>query len=83
MNLFMARLVVGQCTGPFILVHGTRVLDGEQGEWCILFWRQFGLDETVEWDNLCRQIQALLEDPNEDGMHWALETSGEYSTRSI
>ncbi|XP_051221392.1 uncharacterized protein [Lolium perenne] len=59
------------------------VLDGVPGEWRLRFRRQFGLAETVEWDNLCREVQGLPLSTDDDEVSWALEPSGIYSTSSV
>jgi hypothetical protein len=41
------------------------------------------LAETVEWDNLCREIQGLPLEEDNDMISWSLENSGEFSTRSV
>jgi hypothetical protein len=58
------------------------VTGGVPGEWRIHFRRQFDLAELVEWDNLCREVQGLPVDAEEDVVSWSLEASGRYSTRS-
>jgi hypothetical protein len=71
------------CTHPDVTVHATRVLGGIPGEWRIQFRRQFSLAESVEWDNLCREVQALPVDEQNDRVSWALDNSGIFSTRSV
>jgi hypothetical protein len=56
---------------------------GTPGEWRILFHRQLGLLELVEWDNLCREVQGLLVEEEDDDVSWSLEPSGLYSTSSM
>jgi hypothetical protein len=41
------------------------------------------LPELVEWDNLCREVQGLPVEKDEDVVSWALEPSGQFSTNSI
>jgi hypothetical protein len=76
-------LLFACCADPFLTVHDARVEGGVPGEWRIRFRRQFGLAETVEWENLCREVQALPSLATEDRVSWALENDGEFSTRSI
>jgi hypothetical protein len=49
----------------------------------IRFRRTFSLAETVEWSNLCRVFNLHPFGQGNDVVSWALEVSGEYSTRSI
>ncbi|KAK1693054.1 hypothetical protein QYE76_009751 [Lolium multiflorum] len=53
------------------------------GGWRIRFRRSFGLAERVEWDNLCRIFDLSPASEGNDVVRWALEQSGEYSTRSM
>jgi hypothetical protein len=56
---------------------------GTPGEWRILFRRQLGLNELVEWENLCREVPGLPVEDEDDAMSWTLEPSGRYLTRSM
>jgi hypothetical protein len=71
------------CETPFITVEGARVGPGTPGEWRLRFRRQFGLHEAVEWENLCREVQALPVSTRDDVISWSLEPSGSFSTRSM
>jgi hypothetical protein len=64
-------------------VQGARVEGGSPGEWRILFCRQLGLNELVDWENLCREVQGLLIEEENDEVSWSLEPSGRFSTRSM
>jgi hypothetical protein len=68
---------------PFITVFRAKVLEGEPEEWRLRFRRQFGLAEAVEWDNLCREVQALPLELEDEVVSWALEPSDVFSTNSI
>ncbi|KAK1663022.1 hypothetical protein QYE76_051181 [Lolium multiflorum] len=71
------------CDQPFITVDAAKVRDGPPGAWRIRFRRQFSLAETVEWDNLCREIQDLPTDDQPDVVSWSLEPSGVFSAKSV
>jgi hypothetical protein len=60
-------------------VVGVRSAEG----WHIRFRRTFGLEEMVEWENLCRIFDIHLVHTDEDQVFWALEPSGMYSTHSM
>nr|XP_051197209.1 uncharacterized protein LOC127310588 [Lolium perenne] len=71
------------CDQPFITVDAARDRGGAPGAWRIRFRRQFSLAETVEWDNLCREIQELPTDDQHDVVSWSLEPSGMFSAKSV
>jgi hypothetical protein len=71
------------CDQPFVTVHAARTVDGSPGEWRLHFRRQFSIAEMVEWDNLCREVQALPDSDLPDEVSWALEPSGTFSTKSV
>jgi hypothetical protein len=37
----------------------------------------------VEWDNLCREVQGLPIETEDDKVSWSLEPSGRFSSRSM
>jgi hypothetical protein len=66
------------CAFPYIMVK-----DARQGQgWGILFRRPLGLAETIEWDNLTRELDGIKASELQDGVSWKLEQSGVFSTRS-
>jgi hypothetical protein len=71
------------CDQPFITVDAARDRGGAPGAWRIRFRRQFSLAETVEWDNLCREIHDLPTDDQHDVVSWSLEPSGMFSAKSV
>ncbi|KAK1607583.1 hypothetical protein QYE76_031256 [Lolium multiflorum] len=71
------------CDQPFVTVHAARTMEGTPGEWRLRFRRQFSLAERVEWDNLCREVQALQVLDLPDEVSWSLEPSGTFSTKSV
>jgi hypothetical protein len=76
-------LLFSCCANPFITVQGTRVIGGTPGEWRVLFRRQMDLLELVECDNLCREVQGLPIEVDEDTVTWALEPLGQFSNNSM
>jgi hypothetical protein len=67
------------CDNHFATVAAVRSAEG----WHIRFRRTFGLEETVEWENLCRIFDLHPIHTDEDQVTWALEPSGVYSTHSM
>jgi hypothetical protein len=61
------------------MVAGMRSLEG----WHIRFRRNFGLAETVEWNNLCRIFDLHSFSQGKDKVSWELQASGEYSVNSL
>jgi hypothetical protein len=60
-------------------VVGVRDAEG----WHMRFRRNFGIVETVEWDNLCRIFDLHPFSHGNDKVTWGLENSGEFTTKSI
>lgn len=67
------------CDNQYATVAGVRSTEG----WRIRFRRPFGLDESVEWDNLCRIFDLHPISTGGDEVSWVLESSGQFSTNSI
>jgi hypothetical protein len=67
------------CDNHFATVAAVRSAEG----WHIRFRRTFGLEERVEWENLCRIFDLHPIQTDEDQITWALEPSGVYSTHSM
>jgi hypothetical protein len=67
------------CSLPYITVHAA----WNHSEWGILFRRPFGLPESVEWDNLTRELDGVVLSPVVDVISWSLEPLGRFSMSSI
>ncbi|KAK1607661.1 hypothetical protein QYE76_031334 [Lolium multiflorum] len=67
------------CDSPFITVLGAR--DGPG--WRLRFGRPFSLAETVEWDNLTRELDFTQASADDDVVSWRLEASGDFSAKSL
>jgi hypothetical protein len=67
------------CTSPFITVLGAR--DGPG--WRLQFRRPFSLAETVEWDNLTRELDFTQASAEDDLVSWRLEASGDFTAKSL
>jgi hypothetical protein len=67
------------CAFPFIMVRAARQGQG----WGILFRRPLGVAETIEWENLTRELDGVVISDSQDGITWNLEQSGVFSTRSM
>jgi hypothetical protein len=82
---FMARFphLFSCCTNPLISVFDAKPPEGHPGEWGIAFRRQFGTAETVEWDNLRREVMGWHPGLEEDKVSWSLDASGTYTTNSV
>lgn len=54
-----------------------------QGQWSLNFRRQFGDSERDEWSQLITDTENLELDPGKDVVRWALDKSGNFSTKSL
>jgi hypothetical protein len=55
----------------------------EEGEWRITFCRAFGQEEMDQWDAMLTLLQDVTLSDGNDRACWALERSGNYTTKSM
>jgi hypothetical protein len=51
--------------------------------WRLRFRRPFFLAETVEWDNLIRELDFTQASDEDDLVSWRLEASGDFTAKSL
>lgn len=54
-----------------------------EGEWVINFRRTLSVVEATQWDDLLNTIKETELTGETDSVKWALEKSGQYTTRSM
>jgi hypothetical protein len=55
----------------------------KQGECVIEFRRPFGPGELAQWEDMLTELGCVSIQEGNDGIHWCLEKSGQYTIRSM
>lgn len=55
----------------------------KNGEWCLEFVRSLSPEEADQWESLMNEIEEIKLTEESDTVTWALEKSGQFTTRSM